>query len=143
MEIKERIKERLKDKIIDWYEHSPRRIYISINLQDLLEVAKFLFREMGLRFSTASGIDTPKGIEILYHFSFDKKGEIFSLKVLIENKIKPEIDSLTSIFRGAEWIEREIWEFLGVNFVGHPNLKHLLLHKDWPESKYPLRKESR
>ena len=39
----------------------------------------------------------------------------------------------------AEWIEREIWEMLGINFKGHPNLKRLLLAEDWPEDKYPLR----
>ena len=142
MEIKEKIKERLKDKIIEWYEHSSRRIYISINPKDLKETAQFLFKEMGLRFATASGVDTPKGIEILYHFSFDKTGEIFSLRVLIEDKKNPQIDSLTSLFSASEWIEREMWELLGVNFLGHPNLKHLLLHEDWPESKYPLRKNS-
>ncbi|MCM8766033.1 MAG: NADH-quinone oxidoreductase subunit C [Candidatus Omnitrophica bacterium] len=140
MEIEERIKASLKDKIIAWHRHSERRVYFSVNPQDILEVVKIIFAELGLRFSTASGIDTPQGIEILYHFSFDKTGEIFSIKVLIKNKEKPEIDSITSLVKGAEWIEREMWELLGINFKGHPNLKHLLLHEDWPKHKYPLRK---
>jgi len=41
----------------------------------------------------------------------------------------------------AEWIEREIHEMFGVNFKGHPNLKHLLLKDDWPEGNYPLRRD--
>ena len=141
MSIKEQIREKLGNKIINWYEHTPRRIYVSIKPQDLKETARILFKDLGLRFATATGIDTPAGIEILYHFSFDRSGEIFSLRVLIEDKKKPEIDSITPVFPAAEWIEREMWELLGVNFIGHPNLKHLLLIDDWPEGKYPLRHE--
>ncbi len=130
MSIKEQIREKLGNKIINWYEHLARRIYFSLKPKDLKEVAKILFKELGLRFATATGIDTPAGIEILYHFSFDRSGEIFSLRVLIEDKKKPEIDSITPVFPAAEWIEREMWELLGVNFIGHPNLKHLLLIDD-------------
>ncbi|MDI6606200.1 MAG: NADH-quinone oxidoreductase subunit C, partial [Candidatus Omnitrophota bacterium] len=80
------------------------------------------------------------GLEILYHFSMDKSGVIYSARVLIEDKKSPKIDSIAPLFPGAEWIEREIWELLGINFIGHPNLTHLLLIDDWPEGKYPLRK---
>ncbi len=135
------IKERLKDKITDWSEHSPRRTYASIKPQDLKEIANILFKELQLRFVIASGQDTPEGLEILYHFSFDKTGEIISLRVLIKDKKKPEIDSLAPLFPAAEWIEREMWELLGINFIGHPNLKHLLLSEEWPEGKHPLRHE--
>lgn len=141
MSMQDEIKARLAEKVIDWYQHSPRRIYIGIKAQDLKEAAGLLFKELNLRFNTASGQDTPKGIEILYHFSFDKSGEIFSLRVLIEDKKKPDIDSLATVFPAAEWIEREIWEMLGINFKGHPNLKRLLLSDEWPEGKYPLRHE--
>jgi len=141
MSIVDEIKEKLADKIINWYEHSPKRIYISIKPQDLKEVASILFKELKIRFAIASGQDTPAGLEILYHFSFDKTGEIISLRVLIEDKKKPEIDSLAPLFPAAEWIEREMWELLGINFRGHPNLKRLLLSEEWPEGKYPLRHE--
>ena len=141
MSIQDEIKEKLKDKIIDWYQHSPKRIYISVRPQDIKNVASFLFRDLGIRFATASGQDTPRGLEILYHFSFDKTGEILSARVLIEDKKKPEIDSIAILFPAAEWIEREMWEMLGINFIGHPNLKRLLLAEEWPKSKYPLRHE--
>ena len=141
MSIATEVKERLDEKVITWYRHSSRRYYISIPKQDLKEAAKILFRDLSLRFVIATGQDTPGGLEILYHFSYDKSAEIFSLRVLIEDKKNPQIDSLTAMFPAAEWIEREIWELLGINFIGHPNLKHLLLIDDWPEGKYPLRKE--
>jgi Ni,Fe-hydrogenase III component G len=137
--IKDEIKERLGDKVIDWYQHSPRRIYCLIKPKDLREVVTLLFKELKLRFATATGCDTPTGLEILYHFSFDKTGEMISVRVTLEDKKKPEIDSIATIFPGAEWIEREMWELLGINFIGHPNLKRLLLAEEWPEDKYPLR----
>lgn len=139
MQIQDEIKTRLGNNIIEWYQHAPRRVYISIKPKDLKEVATILFKEFNLRFAIATGQDTPKGIDILYHFSFDKTGEIISARALIEDKKRPEIDSITPLFPAAEWIEREMWEMLGVNFKGHPNLKRLLLAEDWPEGKYPLR----
>jgi len=139
MQTKDKIKERLAGKIKDWKEVSARRIYLGINKEDIYGVVEILFKEIGLRFSTASGVDTPSGFEILYHFSFDQAGEFYSLRVLINDKKNPVIDSLTPLFAGAEWIEREIWEMLGINFKNHPNLKRLLLADDWPEGKYPLR----
>ncbi len=141
MVMKDIIQERLGDKITDWHEHSQKRFYLGIKPTDLKEVTKILFQELKLRFATATGCDTPAGIEVLYHFSYDSTGEIFSLRVLLIDKKKPQLESVTPIIRGAEWIEREMWELLGIDFIGHPNLKHLLLIDEWPEGKYPLRKE--
>jgi Ni,Fe-hydrogenase III component G len=140
MNIKEQIKERLGGKILDWKEFSVKRVYFTVSKEHLFETVKFIFKELELRFATASGSDTPLALEILYHFSFDKAGEIYSLRVLLEDKNKPRVDSITPIFPGAEWIEREIWEMLGIDFAGHPNLKRLLLAEDWPEGKFPLRR---
>lgn len=139
MNVKESIKDALGDKITAWEEKSARRIYFSVKKEDILETTKLLFKGLGLRFSTASGMETPEGFEILYHYSFDESGEIFSVRVFINDKGNPEIDAITPIFPGAEWIEREMWEMLGINFKGHPNLKRLLLAEDWPEGEYPLR----
>ncbi|HTY44503.1 MAG TPA: NADH-quinone oxidoreductase subunit C [Patescibacteria group bacterium] len=141
MDIREQIRERLGPQIIDWKEKSSRRIYFSVKTQDVFKAVEFLFKELGLRFSIASGVDTPEGFEILYHFSCDKTGEIFSLRTLIADRQHPQIDSIAPLFSGAEWVEREMWEMLGINFKGHPNLKRLLLADDWPEGKYPLRQD--
>jgi len=141
MDMRDKIKERLGSKIIEWKEDSSKRIYFTIDKKDIFKIAEFLFKELGLRFSTASGVDTPSGFEILYHFSFDKAGQFYSVRVLLEDKLHPEIDSIAPIFPGAEWIEREIWEMLGINFVGHPNLRRLLLSEDWPQGQYPLRQD--
>lgn len=134
-----KLREKFYEKIIKFEERSPRRVYIEFNPQDIPDIADFLFNDMRCRFVTATGTDTPQGIEMLYHFSYDKKGQVISLRTLLTNKKDPHIKSIVSIITGAEWIEREIWELLGVVFDGHPNLKHLLLIDDWPEGKHPLR----
>jgi NADH:ubiquinone oxidoreductase subunit C len=141
MDIRDKIRERLETKIVAWQETSAKRIYFSIPKEDIFKTVELLFRELGLRFVTASGMQTPTGFEILYHFSDDSTGVIYSVRIRLEDKEHPEVESITPLFPAAEWIEREMWEMLGINFRGHPNLKRLLLAEDWPEDEYPLRQD--
>lgn len=140
MEIIQKLEEKFNKKIIKCDKKSERRIYLDINPAGLTDFAQYIFRDMGARFAIASGVDTPKGIEILYHFSFDSSGLVLSLRILLDRN-SPEVESLTPIFKAAEWIECEINELLGVNFRNHPNLRHLLLPDDWPKGNYPLRRK--
>ncbi|MEO0156210.1 MAG: NADH-quinone oxidoreductase subunit C [candidate division WOR-3 bacterium] len=120
--------------------HSPRRTYIKINRERVYEFEKYLFNELNMRLSIATGIDTRDGIEILYHFSHDASGTYYNIKTLVP-KDDPKIKSLADFLPAANWIEREIHELLGVDFVGHPNLIPLLTSDDWPERTYPLRRD--
>jgi NADH:ubiquinone oxidoreductase subunit C len=139
MDMRDRIKEGLQDKIKDWQEKSIKRVYFSLDKNDIFKATQVLFKELELRFITATATDMRDYFEIIYHFSNDPAGEVYSARVILEDKLKPEIQSITPLFPGAEWIEREIWEMLGINFKGHPNLKRLLLAEEWPEGEYPLR----
>lgn len=142
-DIIERIKEHLKDKIISWEEKSARRHYFTVKKADIVPVARYLFEKAGARFVTASGVDTPKGIEILYHFSFDREGgKVVTVKTLV-SKNKCEIESITPVVLGATFIEREIQELLGVKFLNHPDPRPLLTAEDWPKGVYPLRLDYR
>lgn len=138
-EIIEKIRERFKEKV-EIFEKSPKRIYVNVDKKDSPNVIQYLFEDLGARFSIASGVDTRAGIEILYHMAFDNENLFVTVRTLAP-KPNPEIDSIVLFLPGAEWIEREIHDLLGVNFIGHPNLERLLLSDDWPEGKYPLRKE--
>lgn len=138
-DIVEKMREHLKDKIISWEEKSPTRYYFTTKKADIILVASYLFEKVEARFITASGVDTPKGIEILYHFSFDKeRGKVVTVKVLVP-KQKCEVESIVSVIPGAIWIEREIQELLGVKFLNHPDPRPLLTAENWPKDKYPLR----
>ena len=127
--------------IVDIFDKSPKRVYIEIKPVSLTRVAKYIFKDLGARFNTASGVDTRHYMEILYHFTIEDIGLLISLKVKLDKSKKLEIDSLAPIFEGANWIEREMHELLGINFKGHPDLRRLLLSDEWPEGVYPLRKD--
>lgn len=134
------VKEKLGDKVLNWEKKNERRYYIEIRKEDLVEAVKILTKDIGLRFSIASGVDMIDNFEILYHFCYDSEGKFFSLRVIIDRD-KPTAPSISGVIIGAKWIEREMWELLGINFTGHPGLKKLLLTEDWPKDVYPLRKD--
>lgn len=137
-EILKNIKDKFKKDIIDILDKSPTRVYIEIKPESIRKVAGHVFKNLGARFNTASGVDGRYHMEILYHFTIEEINLLISLRVKLK-KEKLEIDSLTSIIKGSDWIEREIHELLGINFNGHPDLRRLLLSDDWPEGVHPLK----
>ncbi|HIE43736.1 MAG TPA: NADH-quinone oxidoreductase subunit C [Candidatus Omnitrophica bacterium] len=139
-EILRDLKTRFKENIIEFFDKSPKRVYIEIKPESIREVAKYIFGDLGARSNIASGVDLRYHMEILYHFTIEDIDLLISLRVKL-SKAKLEIDSLTTIFEAANWIEREIHELLGVNFKGHPDLRRLLLPDEWPEGVYPLRRD--
>ncbi|MBU1694811.1 MAG: NADH-quinone oxidoreductase subunit C [Verrucomicrobia bacterium] len=139
-EIVAQIKERLGAKIVDFHEKSAKRYYVEVRPEDVPEATRLIHKELGARFQIASGVDTPTAIEILYHWAFDQQGFVVTIRTKLDRE-HPEIESVSSICTGTEWIEREMWELLGVHFKNHPDLRHLLLDDNWPEGKYPLRRD--
>ncbi len=84
------------------------------------------------------GVDVREGIMLVYHFDrFDRPHRI-TLRMIVPHDRK-EAPSIVSIFSGADWHERETFDFYGVVFTGHPNLKPLLLPDDL--GFHPLLKE--
>ncbi|HDL77294.1 MAG TPA: NADH-quinone oxidoreductase subunit C [Lentisphaerae bacterium] len=136
------LRERLGERLRGFRQHSPRRFYAEVAPESVPEVTRLLFRELGLRLQTVTGTDGGDHMELLYHWANDGEGYVLSIRTRIDRE-KPEIASVAEICKGAEWIEREIWELLGVNFTGHPDLRHLLLRDDWPEGACPLRRDYR
>jgi NADH-quinone oxidoreductase subunit C len=134
------LQERFPQQITRVFERSARRVYIDISAEAIVGISTYLFREIGARFNIASGVDGRNRMEMLYHFTVEDLDLVVSLRVTLP-KTKLEIDSLTPLFKAAYWIEREIYELLGIHFIGHPQLERLLLPEDWPEGVYPLRKD--
>jgi len=140
MNIIEEIRNKYGDRV-EITEKARHRVYVNIARADAKELVAWLFRDMKARFSIITGIDVRIGVELIYHMSFDAQGVLVSVRTQVP---KPELEmpTLTDVVEGANWIEREIHEMLGVNFTGHPNLKRLLLPDDWPEGEYPFRKKT-
>jgi len=141
-EILSSIKEALGDRIVDFHEKSEKRYYVEVRPETVPDATRLIFKDLGARFQIASGVDTPDAIEILYHWAFDKFNFIVTIRTRLDRRT-PAIASVASICTATEWIEREMWELLGIQFRNHPDLRHLLLSDDWPEGEYPLRRDYR
>jgi NADH-quinone oxidoreductase subunit C len=136
--------------------------YVVVEPQQLPAIARFLRDEPDLKFEILNDItgvdylepDAKKAakagfephIEVVYHLSsFSYPGRRFTLKVLLPRWQDgvvgrlPEVPSLVSVWRSADWQEREVYDLLGVRFIGHPNLQRILLAEDWEG--HPLRKD--
>ena len=137
-EVLKNLKSKFKDDIIDIFDKSPNRVYIEINPESIIKVATHVFKDLKARFNIASGMDCRRHMEILYHFTIEDINLMVSFRVKLA-KDNLEIDSLAPVFEGANWIEREMNELLGIKFRGHPDRRRLLLPDDWPEGVYPLR----
>ena len=141
-ELNEKLSE-IKDELLAVDEPVDNRIYLSCEAENSYELNKFLFEEVPLRFVIATGIDSDDCFEVLYHYSLDEIGCMVTLKAFIRDREKPAIDSISPFLPGAEWIEREIHDILGIDFNNHPDMRRLILSDDWPEGVYPLRKDTK
>ena len=138
--IKGQIKQNFNSDILEIVEKNQRRITVTINPDSILRVCEWLYLEIGFRFVIASAVHTKRGFEIHYHFSLDKTGLVLNIHVILD-KITPEVESLSNMFSASNWIEREMHELFGINFLNHPNLDKLISDGNWAEGVYPLRKE--
>jgi NADH-quinone oxidoreductase subunit C len=76
--------------------------------------------------------------EAVYHFVSLRTHLRLRVKVPVPEE-EPEVDSLTPLWRGADWLEREVWDMFGIRFRGHPDLRRILLYEEFRG--YPLRKD--
>lgn len=116
-----------------------KRIYFKVDAKNIKGVAKILFSK-GLRLSTVTAVESLETFELIYHFSDDLTGCYYCPKVFVPIK-KPAVPSIAKIIEGANWIEREIHELFGVEFIKHPELKPLLTENNEKIPKKPLRVE--
>lgn len=116
---------------------------IAVRPADIVAVATFLKTDPELAFdclSNQSGVDYPKReqIEVVFHlFSYGRRHALV-LKVGVARD-NPRLATVSTVWRTAIWQEREIFDLLGVEFYGHPDLRRLLLPEDWVG--HPLRKD--
>lgn len=140
MNVPEILKEKLGGRIKETKVHNAKRIYVTVDREHLKACVKIIFTDLDARYIIATGAENFDSFEVMYHFGFDSAGTVVSLRTFLD-KDKPEVASMTDVIPGISYIEREMWELLGINFTGHPGLKHFLLRDDWQEGNYPLRKE--
>ncbi|PFW42203.1 NADH-quinone oxidoreductase subunit C [Bacillus thuringiensis] len=105
------------------------------------EVMESLRFHEGLAFDYMSELhatDFVTHMEVYVHlFSYGKKQSV-AVKVKVDREA-PQVESVTALWKGADWPEREAYDLLGIVFKGHPNLTRILMPDDWVG--YPLRKD--
>ena len=104
------------------------------------EFARFAADELGCRyFNWLSAVDwKDQGFEVLCRLENLEAPLVVTMRTrLPAGEIR--CPSLTSLYRGADWMERECYDMFGITFEGHPDLRRILLSDDWEG--YPLRKD--
>ena len=85
------------------------------------------------------GVDTGEEMQVVYHLSSSTSGDWLRVIVPGLDRTAPRVASATFMWPGAEWMEREVFDMFGIRFRNHPDLRRILLWKDFPA--HPLRKD--
>ena len=123
-------------------ESSPSMLYIESNA--IHAVCEFLHADERLYFDSLpclTGLDNGPDagtMEVIYHLYSIPFDLHLALGVELDRK-EPTIESVTDIWKGANWHEREAYDLLGITFKNHPDLRRILLPDDWEG--HPLRKD--
>jgi len=115
---------------------------ITISSEKILEVCEFLKEDPKSSFdylNSITAVDYIDHFEIIYHICSTKLRKHTVLRVTLFGRENLSIPSVISVWNGADYQEREIWDLMGIFFNGHPNMKRLLLWEGFPG--HPLRKD--
>jgi len=114
---------------------------LKVDAKQLPELCAFLESAADLGFdypADITAVDWSDRLELVYHmYSISKKHKLI-LKADLDRE-NPVVGSVTSVWKGADWQEREIFDLFGIRFEGHPDLRRILLPEEFEG--YPLRKD--
>lgn len=142
--IRQKLSDKFGDQITGWEEPYGMLTFTSDkNLN--LKVLQFLYDEPELKFQFMTDLcavhypdNKGKELAVVYHLHNLSDNVRIRYKVFTDIQ-KPDVYSSYALFSAANWMERETYDFFGVNFVGHPNLKRILNVDEMDY--FPLRKE--
>ncbi len=138
------IQRRFPDAIVSTHDWRGDETVV-LERERLVEVCRFLKEDPAMDFKLpvdVCGVDylgrrEPR-FEVVYHFYSYTKRHRIRLKVEVEED-DAWVPSVTSVWRGVDWFEREAWDMFGIRFRGHPNHKRILLQEEFEG--HPLRKD--
>ncbi len=113
-----------------------------VDASNIVDVMRVLRDAPELNFdylANLTSVDWPDRLEVVYHLtSVTRGGGVLPVRVNAD-KQEPVVPSIVSVFRGADFQEREVYDMMGVRFAGHPNLRRILMWEGFEG--YPLRKD--
>ncbi len=136
-EIASQIEEKYPDSIEESGQDS-----LVVKIDSLLAVAAFLKDTETLKFdflNYITAVDYFSYFEVIYQLTSLEHNHTVIIKTRCYGRENPEVPSVISIWQGADFQEREIYDLMGINFEGHPNMKRLFLWEGFQG--YPLRKD--
>ncbi|GEM_PF-326447 len=120
--------------------------YATVKPERILDVVRYLQMEMGFdQLRDLAGTDyPPTHLEVVYNLTSHEGHRHIALKAKVprqpaEGMDLPALPSVSSVFKGADWLEREVYDLLGIRFLGHPYMVRLMLPEGWVG--HPLRKD--
>ncbi|MGH7488982.1 MAG: NADH-quinone oxidoreductase subunit C [bacterium] len=135
----------IKEKIPDAVEEVKEafgELTLFIAPASIVDVCRFLKNEQEFnRIDDVTAVDwhpAEPRFEVVYHLHSLPRNQRLRLKCRVSGP-QPEIDSVTPVWRGANWYEREVYDMFGIVFRNHPDLTRILMPLDWDG--YPLRKD--
>ena len=127
---------------LEFTEEESQFLNITVHKEDLHEICSKLRTSPELDFDylfCLTGMDWGEELGVIYHLeSIDKKHAVV-VKVKTSDRENPTLDTVSDIWRTAEFHEMEVFDFFGIRFKGHANMKRLFLPPEW--TGYPLRKD--
>jgi len=115
---------------------------VTVDKEKIVDLSRFLKENEETRFDylfCETAVDFSDHFIMYYHLDSTEFRHQLVIKTKIEDREKPEIDSVYEVWIGAEYHERELFDLFGIHFNNHPDLRKIFLDNDWVG--FPLRKD--
>jgi NADH-quinone oxidoreductase subunit C len=143
-EILQSLKENFPESNLELKTDQPTEAILVTSPLDIDKISSFLRDSSELLFDSLmnlSGVDEPKPnlLSVYYHLESTTLKHKLTLKVSTDRN-KPEVATVSEVWKSADWHEREAYDLFGIIFLNHPDLRRILMPYDW-DAGYPLRKD--